>query len=105
MNKILVKLKENQGESIAEVLVASLVIALALILLVTMTMASFRLTRKTENAFNDYYDSKNAAEESKGRKVSGYSLKIKHGTEEKSQSDVTFYQNGDNIITFKRSQP
>lgn len=105
MSKILVKLRNNKGESIAEVLVASLVIALALILLVTMTMAAFRLTRKAENAFNDYYDSENHAEESAGQETSGYDLKIKHGTKEESQSDVTFYKNGDNIITFKRSQP
>ncbi|MDD6258115.1 MAG: hypothetical protein PUA69_02515 [Erysipelotrichaceae bacterium] len=38
MKKILVKLSSNKGESITEVLTASLVIALALIMLVTMTM-------------------------------------------------------------------
>lgn len=105
MNKILVKLRSNRGESISEVLVASLVIALALIMLVTMTMSAFRLTRKAEDAFNDYYDSENNAETSAGEEVSGYSLKIKHGETEKEQNDVTFYKNGDDIITFRRSQP
>lgn len=105
MKKILVKLSSNKGESISEVLVASLVIALALIMLVTMTMSAFRLTRNAENAFNDYYDSENNAETSAGEEAPGYSLKIEHGESEQEQNDVTFYKNGDDIITFRRSQP
>lgn len=105
MKKILVKLSSNKGESITEVLTASLVIALALIMLVTMTMSAFRLTRKAEDAYNNYYDSENNAETSAGQKVSGCSLKLKHGETEQEENDVTFYKNGDDIITFRRSQP
>jgi hypothetical protein len=60
---------------------------------------------KAEDAYNNYYDSENKAETSTCQKVSGYSLKIKHGETEQEENDVAFYKNGDDIITFRRSYP
>lgn len=56
------KLKEQKGESLSEVLVASLIIALALILLVNMVTASTRLVSKSSDTFDENMTVKNSAE-------------------------------------------
>ena len=49
---ILHKLKSNHGESISEVLVASLIISLAAVILATMILTSVRLINRAQN---DYF--------------------------------------------------
>ena len=53
------KLTSSSGESIAEILVASVVISLGSILLATMINASVKIVRNSENAFDSYYQAKN----------------------------------------------
>lgn len=53
------KLKSTSGESFAEVLVASVVISLGMILLVSMINASVRIISRSEQAFDNYYEAKN----------------------------------------------
>lgn len=57
------KLKSNSGETLVEVLIASLVIALGMILFVNMTTSSFKIVTKAQNSFKEYNDKKNELEE------------------------------------------
>lgn len=56
------KISSNHGESIAEVLVASLVFALGMILLISMINASFRILTVEEKSYKDFVTEKNAFE-------------------------------------------
>ena len=56
------KLKSNCGETITEVLVASLVIAFASILLASMVVASTRIIKKSIEAYHLYTERHNAIE-------------------------------------------
>ena len=47
--------RQNTGESISEVLVASLIISLAMMALITMVMASFRMIKNSEQKMTWYY--------------------------------------------------
>lgn len=48
------KLKSRNGESIAEVLVATLIAALATVMFASMVTASENMVRKSDKAYNDY---------------------------------------------------
>lgn len=56
------KFRSGSGESIAEVLVAALVVALGALLLVTMVLAATRIIRNSEKAYNEYLDERNVVE-------------------------------------------
>lgn len=56
------RILSRKGESLAETLVSVLVIALALLLLASMVMASKNLIEKSETTFTDNYTVKNQAE-------------------------------------------
>lgn len=56
------KLNKTSGETITEVLVASLVIAFGSIILATMVIASTRIIEKSIKAYNRYTNIHNAAE-------------------------------------------
>ncbi len=62
MNALYRKLSSNRGESIAEVLIAALVIALGMILLISMINVSFRILNKEEKSYKDFIEEKNAFE-------------------------------------------
>ena len=49
------KLKNKSGETITEVLVASLLVALAVVLFAMMVSASFRIIDTSERAMKDFY--------------------------------------------------
>lgn len=65
-SEILNKFRNRRGESIAETLVAMLVIAVALIMFASMVMSSSNLVNTSKTTFQDNYDIKNAAEEGDG---------------------------------------
>ncbi len=50
------KLRDRNGESIAEVLLASLIGALAMLILVGMISAASHMTLQAHKAFQNYYD-------------------------------------------------
>ena len=56
------KLKSTAGETIAEVLAASLIVMLGVLLYSMMVTASFRILTTAENRIMEYYRSDNAAE-------------------------------------------
>ena len=60
--KILQKLKNNHGESISEVLIAGLVVALAFVMVASLISASSRMIQKTDDAMSTYYSDINAFE-------------------------------------------
>ncbi len=59
MNFISKKISDSKGESIAEVLIASLIISLGTILVITMINASFRLLTNEEKSYKEFIDAKN----------------------------------------------
>lgn len=56
------KLKSKSGESIAEVLITALVVALGALLLVVMVVASRNIIQKSEKAYNTYLNERNTME-------------------------------------------
>lgn len=58
-NTMMEKLKSSKGESIAEVLVASLVMVLAFVLVGSMIAASIKIIKKTDKYMEDYYSLRN----------------------------------------------
>ena len=54
------KLKSTRGDSIAEVLVALLISAVALVMLASMIMTSSRLITSSKTLMKDYYDASQA---------------------------------------------
>ena len=58
------KLKSTSGETIAEVLVASLVVVLGILLYATMVSSSFRIVTTAEDAMQKLYKTESAFEES-----------------------------------------
>ena len=59
VNHILKKIYGNKGESIAEVLIAALIISLGTILIITMINASFKLLTNEEKSYKEFIDAKN----------------------------------------------
>ena len=62
IHKIIKKYRNQSGETITEVLVASLVIAFGSILLATMVTASTKIIQKSMVAYDQYMDLHNGAE-------------------------------------------
>lgn len=56
------KLKSCSGESISEVLVASLVVSLAFVMVLSLIMASQKIINKTDAMIKDYYTQRNLFE-------------------------------------------
>ncbi len=57
MKDLMNKLKSSNGDSIAEVLVAILITALATIVFATMVSSSVQMIEKSSETMNDYYAS------------------------------------------------
>ena len=62
MKKIAKKLRSQTGESIAETLIAVLVIAVALTMLAAMISATADMVKKSEKKMDDYYTANTALE-------------------------------------------
>lgn len=62
MKKIAKKLRSQAGESIAETLVAVLVIAVALTMLAAMITATANMVKKSEKKMDEYYTANTALE-------------------------------------------
>ncbi len=62
-NRIYTKLKSRSGESLAETLVAVLVIALGSVMLASMVGAATKIATKSENTAARFYDASNRLEE------------------------------------------
>mgnify|MGYP003589568570 CR=1 FL=1 len=56
------KLKSQSGESISEVLIASLVVSLAFVMVLSLIMASQKIIQKTDTTMESYYNARNAFE-------------------------------------------
>ena len=63
MKTMIKKLKNKKGESLSEVLVASLFVSLAFVMILGMIMASQKMIQKTETTMKQYYANRNAFEE------------------------------------------
>ena len=98
------RIKNNKGDSIAEVLVALLISSVALVMLASMISSSSSLTEKSKNLMRTYYDSSVAITERSGSSVAG-SVNIKENGSVVGTYNVTYYINddisGDPVVTYK----
>lgn len=62
MSKLIHRVRSNHGETIGEMLVSSLIIALGIIMLVTMVNIAGRLINKSTQNRKDAFDAENTAE-------------------------------------------
>lgn len=74
------KLRSENGESIAEVLITALVVALGALLLVAMVVASRNIIQKSERAYNTYLNGRNTEE----------TLEEGHNENRPADSETTF---------------
>lgn len=65
------KISSKKGESIAEVLIAMLIVALGAILLASMVIGSRNLITKSEEAYTEQMTEKNVLEDMSGNSSSG----------------------------------
>ena len=72
----------SSGESIAEVLAASLMISLAMTALISMVMASFRMIKNSEASMNSYFEYKNQYETKTNLESNTKNILIKIGDSE-----------------------
>lgn len=87
MRKIAKKLRSQAGESIAETLVAVLVIAVALTMLAAMITATANMVKNSEKKMNEYYTANAALETLSGG--DGLTISIKQGESGEIESVVT----------------
>ena len=92
MKHIKKKLKSCAGESLAETLVAVLVIALALTMLAGMITATTNIVTKSRNKMNDYYEENARLEKMTGEKKN-LLLDITGTEAEKIEVSVTAFTN------------
>ncbi|MCR5097194.1 MAG: hypothetical protein K6A70_10750 [Erysipelotrichaceae bacterium] len=103
---VAIKLVSNKGESIAEVLVASLVITLGAIILFTMVNASFRILQNEEKKYKEFIKEKNKFEEEAFGEISGVGapaqVSIRYGDVKTYEIGVTVYSKIIDDNTFYR---
>lgn len=113
MKRIVKKIKNNKGESIAETLIALLVSALGIMLLAGMIQTSSKLITNSNDRISKYVEQENAIVEYSGTPTSGtislspsnnLTAAVKINSEESSSVSVDYYvmeYGGKNIIVFK----
>lgn len=102
------KLKSASGESIAEVLVAVLISAMALVMLASMITASTSMIRAGDEKLKDYYDANELLSKADGAPDHTGSAVLSSGTDGFSQEfPVDYYVNDDapkgDVIAYRLS--
>ena len=82
LEKEIHRLRSERGESISEALVAMLVVAMGAIMLVSMTIAATHVVERSEKAYAEYLDERNAVE-------SMGNMTVKNSTESQSYAVTT----------------
>ncbi len=120
--KLLEKLRSRRGESIAEVLVAMLISAVALVMLASMIASSGRMIRRSRESMENYDAANNVlasmpdtvpAAVKTVTKASGVELNVKNNSDSKtvrlktaSGALVTVYENagyaGKTVVAYKK---
>jgi hypothetical protein len=89
MGKIKQKLKNKSGESISEVLVASLVVAMAFVMAANLISISYHAIQKTDDSLSTYYTERNAFEEGSSDDTSTGTIAVSgSGTASINQSGI-----------------
>lgn len=92
--KALRKLKEQAGETIAEVLVALLISSVALIMLASMISSTNSMVTKSKNTMKAYYEANENLEKLQGSEDSIIiTISGKNGTETITMKDVPCFEN------------
>ncbi len=104
--KLVNRLSSHRGETISEVLVASLVISLGMLLVATMISASFRILSREEKSYREYIEQKNIFETySESKDASTMTISItpsEAGIGELKRDVEVFSRKIDDSTTFKR---
>lgn len=88
MGKIKQKLKNKSGESISEVLVASLVVAMAFVMAANLISISYHAIQKTDDSLSTYYTERNAFEEGSSETSKGTIVVSGSGTVDINQNGI-----------------
>ena len=97
------KLNDEKGESIAEVLVAILVACFGLLILATMITVSSKLIKESQSRIEEYYLKLNDVERQDGAAESGT---VVFSDTNLQSEDIYYYvsdYNGIKIISYKRA--
>lgn len=95
------KLTSRKGESLAEVLISVLIIAVGLVVLSTMVMASSRMVDKGQTKMATQYNGENAMESQRAGKATvstGKTISIKEGSALVSDITVSVYSDADSKL-------
>lgn len=98
MRKAIRKLQKTKGESIAEILVAMLVIAMGLTMLVSMLMASVNMMNNSTEKYTAEVEQKNAVESSTELDIDDLTLKISSNSGD-SVSTINLTANGTSVCS------
>ena len=106
--RVLNKIKSTSGESISEVLISMLIVALGSIMFATMVMASKNLIQKSDKTYSDYVNKRNwfVLEGTSPADVgesdsSNYTDEIKAAVTGSTSAEVTFTPKGSGTTTYK----
>lgn len=83
------KINERNGESLAEVLIAVLIIAVGLVLLSTLVVASSRMVNNSGKKMSSTYAAMNALTSGTVEANNDYFISLKNGTE---QISIVYYK-------------
>lgn len=108
--RVLNKIKSTSGESISEVLISMLIVALGSIMFATMVMASKNLIQKSDKTYSDYVNKRNwfVREGTSPADVgesdsSNYTEEIKAAVTGPTSAVVTFKPEGSVTTTYKEN--
>ena len=103
------KLKNKSGETLTEVLVASLVACLGVVLFATMVSSSFHVLTMSEEKMQAFYAQENLAEKKDSPLATNVAIEINHPVDvtgicmsnDFSESNVSIY-GGDEILSYAK---
>lgn len=91
------KIHSERGESIGEALAAMLIVALAALMLATMTSAATRIVTRSEEAYASYLDQRNFIESNKSDIEKNASGDANSYTSDKQNGHVKLWKEGDSM--------
>ena len=97
------KLRNQQGETLVEVLAAILIAALSVALLFSCIAASSKMDKMTRNADKVYYNAFSDAEEQKNPLPDTAKIKVENGTKN-TEISVNLYGD-DGLYSYKKEEP
>lgn len=95
------KLRSERGETIGEALAAMLVVALGALMLAAMTSAATRIVTRSETAYSQYLDQRNAVESGRTDVEKNSSADSSSYTTTKASGSISFTSDDDAAVNVK----